>query len=216
MLVRLGRKYQIDSLYNDALGVLKTFLTTQYGSWYDEPRYDAWGRYGLDPIAAVNLARLTDTPSILPIALYLCCQLRTEDLLRGTTHPDGTSQQLTLDDLRRCVDARVLLTREKDAAVERIFDLTMSEHCADLGSCKERLEYHMAIYRKRVMDNTPGWNIAGPWLPYVWLKSCSSERGYGEPPLCSHCMALLELQHRDVCAKMWEDLPRYFDLETSE
>ncbi|KZT69644.1 hypothetical protein DAEQUDRAFT_246684 [Daedalea quercina L-15889] len=215
-LIRLGRKYQIDGLYNDALDVLKTFLSAQYGSWYEKLPYLEWGRYALDPIAAVNLARLTDTLSILPVAMYLCCQLRTEDLLRGTTYSDGTSQQLSLDDLRRCVDARVFLTREKDAAFERIFDLSASDSCSDSNSCRERLEYRMAIYKKQVTDVTAGWNISGPWLPYVWLKNCSSERGYGEPPLCSHCMALLESQHRDVCTKMWGDLPRYFDLEVSE
>ncbi|TFY58866.1 hypothetical protein EVJ58_g6145 [Rhodofomes roseus] len=215
-LVRLGRKYQIDNLYNDALDVLKTFLFTQYASWYEKPHYAEWGRYGLDPIAAVNLARLTDTSALLPIAMYLCCQLLTEDLLRGTTHPDGTSQQLSLDDLRRCVDARVFLTREKDAALERIFDISASKDCQDLDSCKERLEYHMAIYKKRVTDGTAGWNVSGPWLPYVWLKNCSSDRGYGEPPLCAHCMALLETQHRGECAKIWEEFPKYFDLEVSE
>jgi len=215
-LVRLGRKYQIDNLYNDALGVLKTFLDNQYASWYEKPRYLEWSRYGLDPIAAVNLARLTDTSSVLPIAMYLCCQLRTEDLLRGTTHPDGSAQQLSLDDLRRCVDARVFLTRAKDGALERIFDLSLSKDCADLSACRERLEYRMAIYKKRVTDETAGWNVAGPWLPYVWLKNCSSEKGYGEPPLCAHCMALLESQHRAECAKIWEDLPKHFDLEVPE
>ncbi|OCH84595.1 hypothetical protein OBBRIDRAFT_697657, partial [Obba rivulosa] len=70
-LAGLSHKYGIEDLCDASLARLKTMFPTQLSIWHD---------MGVDmsvsnAIQAVNLACLTGTTSILPVALYLCCQL---------------------------------------------------------------------------------------------------------------------------------------------
>ncbi|EIW56955.1 uncharacterized protein TRAVEDRAFT_128205 [Trametes versicolor FP-101664 SS1] len=78
-IARLAHKYQADKLQCRALSCIQEYYTT---------RFDAWESKGLQGnvpfekssvpvygIGAVNVARLTDTPSIRPLAFYDCCRL---------------------------------------------------------------------------------------------------------------------------------------------
>ncbi|KZT69643.1 hypothetical protein DAEQUDRAFT_756796 [Daedalea quercina L-15889] len=214
-LIRLGKKYEMQDPYNSALGVFKTFLSTRYGSWYDQPgpQLAEWQRYGLDPITAVNLARLTDANSVLHIAMYMCCQLNTDHLLRGTVRPDGTYEQLSPDDLRRCLDARVFLAKRKDAASEKVFHLSSPTYgCPNPAFCMVQLTNLWAQYKREFGSScVEGWTINGPWHAYRWLSLDCYQRYH---PLCSNCIAVVETQHRDACSQMWSDLPDYFGLRT--
>ena len=57
----------------------------------------------------VNLARLTETTSILPVVLYSCTQLSVRELSSGTVHSDGGLDILDRGDLERCLEARTQL-----------------------------------------------------------------------------------------------------------
>lgn len=60
-------------------------------------------------ILAVNLAHITNTPSILPSALYVCCQLDADVLLRGRVRRDGVVDTLSHEDLVRCIRGKAML-----------------------------------------------------------------------------------------------------------
>ena len=99
-LVRMSHKYHVEDVHARAMQHLKLYFTNDLTTW------DAAGADGNlflhitppDAIAAVNLARLTHADSVLPTALYLCCQLDGE-LAAGVERPDGTTERLEQRDL---------------------------------------------------------------------------------------------------------------------
>ncbi len=75
--IRLAHKYHIQDVQDQALASLKTGMySSDFDDWFMPPTLACLK--DLKPSAAisvVNLARLTDTPSLLPGALYLCSHL---------------------------------------------------------------------------------------------------------------------------------------------
>ncbi|PIL26495.1 hypothetical protein GSI_12253 [Ganoderma sinense ZZ0214-1] len=108
-VIRLAHKYDIPQVLNQALATLQahTFPTSfaAFSAPSGTPEID------LKPahfIGVVNFAWLTDTPHMLPLALYRCCYL-----IDGWTHEDGTVEHLCPANLKRCMDARVALESER-------------------------------------------------------------------------------------------------------
>ncbi|KAH9833993.1 uncharacterized protein C8Q71DRAFT_155065 [Rhodofomes roseus] len=108
-LVCLAHKYQVDYVRDAYLSRMKSCFCTDLKMWNGV--HDAHGsavmRYSnVDAITAVNIARLTGTNSMLPTALYLCCQLDVECLLNGSPRLGGTLECLSRQDFVRCMNAR--------------------------------------------------------------------------------------------------------------
>ncbi|GBE82858.1 hypothetical protein SCP_0412450 [Sparassis crispa] len=108
-LIRLGHKYEMTTLRDGALERLKTCFPADFEEWceLDEDGSAYVTMKPEDAIAAVNLAHLTQTDSVLPSALYGCCSLDTHTLLHGMLRTDGSSEKLSQEDLERCVEGRV-------------------------------------------------------------------------------------------------------------
>ncbi len=85
---------------------------------------------------AVNLARLTDTPLMLPSALFWCCHLGGK-LIDGWTREDGTVEHLSVADLKLCVEARSTLGREQHLVGSRVFKAVPAEGCVKRTSCPQ-------------------------------------------------------------------------------
>lgn len=113
--IRLGHKYQIDALMDEALAYLKAHFSTKLSSWsaldyVPEPFDEAVA------IGVVNIARLFGCTSMLPTAFLACCNFL--DAL-GFKREDGTLEELSDDDLVRCSDAKGVLTRQLNTALVR-------------------------------------------------------------------------------------------------
>ncbi|KZT67607.1 hypothetical protein DAEQUDRAFT_672986 [Daedalea quercina L-15889] len=97
-IVRLSHKYQIDYVRDAYLWRMKSCFPTKFETW-DTMRGSCGstltGFCTADAITAVNIARLTGTDSMLPTALYSCCLLDPECLLKGTARLDGTREYLS-------------------------------------------------------------------------------------------------------------------------
>ena len=99
-LIRLSHKYHVEDLHTRTLHHLKLYFTNDLAAW------DAAGADGTaflriapaDALAAVALARLAHADSVLPTALYLCCQLDGE-LINGVERADGGRELLEPRDL---------------------------------------------------------------------------------------------------------------------
>ncbi|KAM5539621.1 hypothetical protein V8D89_006730 [Ganoderma adspersum] len=90
-------------------------------------------------VGAVNLtvlARLTDTPSILPGAFYACTGLFPGELLRGLLHADRTVEYLSTDDLQRCLEGRRTLAIKANPLPTRIFASTPAAGCSTPAHCQ--------------------------------------------------------------------------------
>ncbi len=58
---------------------------------------------------------------MLVTAFYLCCRLTTKELLQGYNRADGTPEKLEVEDLQRCLDARVNFVKYDAHVVVRFF-----------------------------------------------------------------------------------------------
>ncbi|GBE89172.1 hypothetical protein SCP_1501800 [Sparassis crispa] len=209
-LVGLAQKYQIEDLREDGILRLKTCFTDKFDVWEDilnksQASYSSTlMRFRpTDAIAAVDLAHRTDTLSMLPIALYLCCTLESSYLIRGVTRADGTVERLSPEDLERCLDARTYLLNRNISMNQQIYGAT-SPSCSDRSRCSIILERASA---HRVM------NSVGAKAHHV-LRSTDefAESLVRSFSLCRECLALIK--SRDLIARrtVWNELPTFFGL----
>ncbi|EJF60295.1 hypothetical protein BD309DRAFT_933146 [Dichomitus squalens] len=105
--IRLSHKYQVDCVKSEALLALQGLYPSDFESWLeiDTEVSQEWNACG----QAVNLARLTETSSILPAALYYCSTLGGA-VAKGYRREDGTIAYLSQDDLVRCIHGMRALT----------------------------------------------------------------------------------------------------------
>ncbi|KAH9932309.1 uncharacterized protein B0H18DRAFT_987525 [Fomitopsis serialis] len=123
--IRLSHKYGIEYLLKESIQQLQALFPTRFDDWAD---LNPSGPYSaLRAITAVNLARLTDTPSILPSAIYACCQLLDQVLLEGATHLDGTIETLGRGDLIKCMKAKVKFTCMQTHMVHQQFRVAVAQ-----------------------------------------------------------------------------------------
>ncbi|TFK82908.1 hypothetical protein K466DRAFT_603291 [Polyporus arcularius HHB13444] len=143
-LVRMGHKYNVPGVLNPALARLKKYHPITLKAWRDT---DGRARYvtstdSHDAITAVQLARLTDTPSILPTAFLQCCDFADE--VYPETHPQrGTfvlSAGLPPGDHATVISGQVLATRIAAGFVARLFLEIPRPGCASPNQCKQAVK----------------------------------------------------------------------------
>ncbi len=154
-------------------------------------------------IGVVNLARLTDTPTMLPVGLYMCCSLE-GSLLDGWCREDDQVEHIYIEDTKRCLDARGKLAQEAFTLVAKIFLPTASETCLRKPSCT--LILHV-IFGQAVKHDTAGSaTVLESWKSFIRDMAAASG-------LCSPCTH--ELLQRDVQERraLWDRLPEIFSIE---
>ncbi|TFK79702.1 hypothetical protein K466DRAFT_505139 [Polyporus arcularius HHB13444] len=202
-VVRLAHKYQIEDVERQALAALQ-YDRADYGNFsnpsvplrisYDRPRLD---------IGVVNIARLTNTPSLLPYSLYMCANLGGE-VLKGYTREDGSVEYLSPDDLRRCIDARSRLSCRGLAMCSRIFADTVNKECTTRSSCCTSLK--TAFWEVAQRGNPAKTCILDPWGHII----SRSARAHS---ICPCCKQEMLLRDEEECRVAWNALPEIFDLE---
>ncbi|KAL6301485.1 hypothetical protein BKA93DRAFT_738642 [Sparassis latifolia] len=202
-VVRLSQKYLMEELYEDGLACLKTCLTDDFNVWDRISRADDCSSPVMhfdfeDAIAAVNLARLTHTDSMLPIVLYLCCQLDSEALVRGIVRPDGIVEQLSPEDLMRYIDAAVSLSARNTS---RHLLLDVSPDCACRSICFPRLQ--QIIIR---LFNTPDV------LESCDVLSSADSTIDSFDGLCTECISCLKTEDLERRLRCWDELPSLMDV----
>ena len=117
--VHLAHKYQCPDVEAHALFVLKKYYTSDFAEHnaYSVSATTLAVPLRSSAIAAANIARLTETPSMLPFALYLACTL-SDCVMDGYQRRDGSVEHLAADDLRRCIKARSELAWELARVVD--------------------------------------------------------------------------------------------------
>ncbi|KAM5537260.1 hypothetical protein V8D89_008990 [Ganoderma adspersum] len=155
--IRLGHKYEVDSLVENGLQYLRRFYPSLLsGSLYACPGPIANDRpddvRGSHAIAIVNLARLTGSNDLLPLALLECCKLAAR-IVEGCVREDGTVEHLHPDDLGRCFAAKDVLVLQVVSAYLHLFEFARADvGCLDSERCQEALEGCMQAFRIASVD----------------------------------------------------------------
>ncbi|KAH9932285.1 uncharacterized protein B0H18DRAFT_987417 [Fomitopsis serialis] len=216
-LIRLGHKYRMQHILDNALGRLKGRFSDKLETWFD-----AWkGTHDSEPsisrpsmtsrptdaIAAVNLARLTGATSVLPSALYECANLPTQTLLQGIQRDgdDTTTDRLSSEDVERCLDARKYLVYDYFLTTLRAVAPECDEDCEGDSDCSSFFGDRLEFLRTKGHDKTGLCRYDS--LTY---RNVFDLRGRNIYALCATCEAMMEERHRRERLEIWCRLPGYF------
>lgn len=158
-----------------------------------------------DAIAAVNIARLTNTESMVPVGLYMCCQLKTEVLLNGVTRENGTTERLASDDVVRCIDARKVLVHDNIISACRVFDPSSSAECSGTR-CTTILKFFLES-QVTYDGGLANYTCLGDWVS--WLRIEEPSAWFGD--LCHACKNMIEARAGAEREVIWSQLPDVMD-----
>ncbi|GBE89326.1 hypothetical protein SCP_1503340 [Sparassis crispa] len=213
-LVRLSHKYGIKPICRDGLARMKTIFTDDFSTWTDLQRSTLGGVHSIcspvlslkasEAIMAVSLARLTDSLTMLPTALYICCLLQPRVLLQGATLSDGSSAQLSAADLELCVSAIPTLTTGHLAGTLCLW-VPPSPQCSRWSTCANSLRKFFMGTSKHVKELT-SVDVLG--LSSELIDVVAVE---GRP--CADCTVFMKSRSIEWHHKFWDDLPSIFGLD---
>ncbi|KZT07943.1 uncharacterized protein LAESUDRAFT_758072 [Laetiporus sulphureus 93-53] len=203
-VIRLSHKYQFKDLLKDAVTCLKSYFTDSFDVWSKSMEPGSRPIFHLEPadaIAAVNLTRLTREVSMLPTALYSCCQLPTELLLKGIRRADGTTERLDEDDLIRCIDGKAnLLIGSRRARDDVSYDpASVRQSC----KCSNYAAFSTFIHERILQyGEDTRFSMLSSW------ESMIKEKG-GVFPMCGGCIYRMKEKDVDCRKRIWQELPKY-------
>ncbi len=204
-LIVLADKYQLESIAQQAVECLKAAFTKSFEQWDTRPEADGLQTkedcepctdHRLRAIDAVHLARITDTPSVLPLALYHCALLG-DRVTEGWTHQDGTVQQLAPEDLARAAGGYKYLCEQRAGFLASLFSATPSAECRTRILCGGLLQFleekGAVVYETPALLDRP-------------------DRWTSRTPLCRPCTRELEEREKGERRELWKKLPEIFRL----
>ena len=208
-LVQLGHKYRIQHVLNEGIRRMSSCFSDKLDVWdaVNKNMGSALMTYAsTDAIAVVNIARLTGTHSMLPVALYLCCQLDIDTILNGAPgpHADGSRVCLSPDDVALCIEQRGTLLHHNVISALRIWKSTPSEKCEaretrDCVGELERVTSEWIDYDTGDCLNHP--DALGGWVEFFQEADFS---------LCVPCCEMIQKRVTEERRAIWERLPRLF------
>ncbi|RDX46351.1 hypothetical protein OH76DRAFT_1485594 [Lentinus brumalis] len=215
-VAHLAHKYDVGELLRQALVCLKSYYTNRLDIWKQGGQagnvpFETSDKDPLYAIGVVNLAHLTQTPSMLPLALYDCCYLGGR-VVRGWARDDGTVEHLSLEDLERCMDGSTALATR---AVCSSMDLHAAVEQADLcvhskpvrfgggGAC----EAAQAKVKSRLKTNK---SFLGTRALHSHMATASLSPHFAK--MCSTCLSTLQGRERATHEAVWAQLPSLFNL----
>lgn len=187
--------------------MLKTWYPSDFdafSAWRETPYEE--GQSDADAIGAINIARLTNTPEILPLAFMLCFDMG-GDILDGRRRQDGTVEHLDSADLRRCLEARTPLSKQANDMRVNLLEKGINIECL-CSRCKDGI--------RTVFTSTSFKTGGGPDGVLDDWGSSVVEHFRVSRIRCSGCMAGLLALEKEERKRIWNMLPTIFDVQGHE
>ena len=148
-------------------------------------------------IGVVNLARLTEEYTLLPVAFLICCTLGLA-IVHGFQPQDqnGCRETLSSDDLGLCFQAKSKLIERCISSAVSVFDPTVAKECKTVTDCRRALRETL-----RTLDRYAA-KLAHP-DPFVSIVQCTPLR----KSLCSTCWAMVKQREEEERRDTWGELP---------
>lgn len=206
-LIRMGHKYALQDILDHALSRLKRYYTNDLAIWRDP---EARARYVTvtddDAPTVVTLARLTNTPTLLPTALLVCTEIATGYWENSDGSIESRVASLSVSDQLQLTAAKAFLA---EACATRPLRLLASVPCADctaVATCRVAREAPLSTIRETgVIPSLSDQNVLRPIAEMLW-GDVQWRR------LCGGCQeALLEIDEIDI-RTVWDSLPDIFTL----
>ena len=197
--IRIGHKYQIDSLVEESLKYLRKYYPSTMDGFcknHGKTLNPTWA------ITVVNLARLTGAHYLLPMALADCCRLGASIVygVAGQT-ADGTREHLSITDIGLCFQAKDRLVEARVQAFARMFD-DLKAAREDVCECEDADDEDFEQVHGELLDG----EIAGLCSPNVW-DSLAVRIWERIPEICKPCRKALFEAEREQQKAIFERLP---------
>ena len=191
-------------LYGQSLAYLKSLFSNDLEKWM---AYNQRGFAGFErehAIGVVNLARLTRTPTLLPVAFLMCLNLESA-VVRGCAREDGSREHLTTDDLCVFIDAQKRFLKANISATLSVLAVTAPAACKDLATCGPALRRSRLTLKGKV-PNLLVFDVAAPHY-----SRCFRTGDWEK--LCSNCKARLEARWNQKARAIWNRLPEILGID---
>ncbi|RDX41828.1 hypothetical protein OH76DRAFT_1363808 [Lentinus brumalis] len=210
-LVRMGHKYEVESVLDESLRRLGTVYTTDFAVW-NEHQHEGTSVVSLcdeDAVEAINLFRLTGQSQMLPSAFYACARLDISEILAGMERADGTLETLSAEDLELLLEGRTELVKYDAHIIAHFFKPPLPVDCTCPSVDLSRTL--LANGSKMLLDSFPSHldaDVLGSYFTRLANSYCTSQ-------LCRSCVDALAAHHFMLRRKVWDELPNIFDIEAS-
>jgi hypothetical protein len=212
-LLVLGTKYQVEELRDEAVHQLHARYPRKIADWDYTCRTDGDTASTIvvsypieEDLVIANVARALDLPDIHLAALYGCCSLAPDVLVRGRVLEDGsTVERLCADDLVACVQGREnLLVAARTDVRMKLFapDGARAEACRTPGECGEKAAALCARYC--AMEPRPR-RLYDPLRP----DDEEIERDCADVGLCHDCVKYFLGRHAKLRQDVRDNLGTY-------
>ncbi|TFK90379.1 hypothetical protein K466DRAFT_596980 [Polyporus arcularius HHB13444] len=210
-VIRLSHKYQIQALQTQSIECLQAAYVC--GLRFGRPCFDFTiptinpgedARAGAWMVEVIELARLTDTLSLLP-ALYDCVVgISPLELAKGWVREDGAVVRLSLEDMARCLEGQGKLCQEITDRTSDMVCLAKSFNCPTAARCKE------AVINFCSLHFTPQSNLVSAAMYETWSDILTVSRDLKPCGVCFIQIREKEEEHR---RDIWKHLAGIFELE---
>ncbi|KII91862.1 hypothetical protein PLICRDRAFT_523753 [Plicaturopsis crispa FD-325 SS-3] len=198
--LRLGKKYGIRRLHAEAMSELSAQFPTTLAA-YDGPkcigpdlhRYSQFDAVHNTAVAAINLARETNTPSLLPAALYKYCSYAFEErVITGYHKRNQSLPTISTTDRDICISAHAALMRAQRLHVYPWAKPGMTSACGD-PECSAWKATFLDVTNAHCLplDRFEDWSKLG---------------------FCADCAEPTRKVYATGRQKIWDALPSFFDL----
>ncbi|KDR79569.1 hypothetical protein GALMADRAFT_277900 [Galerina marginata CBS 339.88] len=202
-MLRLGRKYEFEQLYNAAIDRIQLDLPNSVDQWEEFFGKDIDQKSRLDgkEVELLNILVDMDIQSLLPVAYLLCIQnISLENMFCPVTSLDGGISHLSQESIKTLVLGRDKL---RSAIPKRKYDWFTNYHptvdppCLDPTKCeKQRLQTLTAAFP----------------LGFDVTRAFRRRQKFIEKNFCPNCLVDITAAHELGLQKMWDELPSYFGL----
>ncbi|KAF7315167.1 BTB domain-containing protein [Mycena indigotica] len=209
-LIRMGRKYDFQNLWNAGLGILEAAIPTtlaQYDALRDvNYRVKGIVKYPALFIDILSLLRENNIMTLLPCAYYLVIYIYSvKQLFDGVARGDGTTAILAPEILRQCI-----VSKEKIIGTQSLTGYALywtvtlptnqssnTSGCANVAICTKNRLLQVSRHAKMLVLLPPAANDENPGMLHG---------------LCPYCRDLAAMLIKVGRQNGWENLPNFFDL----
>lgn len=195
-LIRLGHKYAVQDVLQEALGRLKKYYPTTLYEWSDAVGRARWIQTTpADAIEVIELARLTDTPSLLPAAYLACCEI-----LTSREHTD-VLRTLPPEDLHRILEVSSSLSLTCALRMMAVLHPECSDECQSPETCAATI---VTFSRDlATLERSVSHLRAAHLIPDAYVSLWE-----GHFSMCHACMTSVRRSHHFNRSIYWMHLPK--------
>ena len=215
-LIRLSDKYDMKTVYDEALVRLKRYYTMDLQQWRNNPRRATFVSATMeDAIPIINLAYAINEPDLLTLSCLICTAFDEKILWEATRQPSG----LQLDDLARILSGKAALARKCNELDVAFMHWTMTEWRCSVSkpykhdTCKHSMTKFMgkpffgAFVRALAEESkTLAPQAEGATAKTIWPWSSQN------PDVCDNDRQKLKIKVDKICTELWDALPAIFDV----